>query len=170
MWDLVWLMSELHDGNVQHNDLSIDNIMLHWKSYIRVECKIKVVLCINVRMLNHFGMWNQSGNGKLEKWEWRVTPKLFRVHSKRHQVLLKYYTKEVESFMVRKLAKQLCNQGHNSIVDAKERYKFWTMTLEHLCKVNVRNRIHLSTARCQIQMDLMRLWWAHGLLEIWDQG
>ena len=28
---LVWLMLELHNGNVQHNEFSIDNIMLQWK-------------------------------------------------------------------------------------------------------------------------------------------
>lgn len=66
-----------------------------------------------------------------------MAPQLFRVHSARHQDPPKCYINEVESFMISKLATQLCNHGHASILYVGDGYDFWTMALENLCKVDV---------------------------------
>lgn len=30
-WALIWIMSKMHNKGVQHNDLFINNIILHWE-------------------------------------------------------------------------------------------------------------------------------------------
>lgn len=78
---------------------------------------------------------------------------LLRVQSKRHQDPPKYYTKKAKSFMIGKLAQQLCSQGHDSMLYVEKGYKLWTMTLEHLCKVDMDSCIDLATKRHQMRMD-----------------
>ena len=40
-WALLWIMEALHGANVQHNDLSLDNIMLHWET----DGSLKIGVC-----------------------------------------------------------------------------------------------------------------------------
>ena len=69
---------------------------------------------------------------------------------------MKAYTKEVESFVVGKLAQQLCNHGHDPILYVEEDYEFQTMTLDLLCNETVGSCIDLAFVRRRTQMDLVR--------------
>lgn len=65
------VMLELHNENVQHNDHSIDNIMLHWES----DGSMKIGVC-DWGCISHMGenvklLWHEETketNEKLEKW------------------------------------------------------------------------------------------------------
>lgn len=70
-----------------------------------------------------------------------MAPELFGVQRRRHQDRPNYYTKEAASFTVGKVTSQLYDQGHDLILYTGEGYKFWTMTLDVLCKVIVGSRI-----------------------------
>lgn len=81
-----------------------------------------------------------------------MAPKLFSVLSRRYQDPFTYYTKDIDSFIINKLAQQLCNQGHDSIFHVGKGHKFWTIALEHLCKVDVGSCIDFAIARHQVQI------------------
>ena len=55
---LVWLMSELHNENVQLNNISIDKIMLYWESHKTFKTGIYDIGCKSQRVttLNHCDM------------------------------------------------------------------------------------------------------------------
>lgn len=61
-----------------------------------------------------------------------------------------FCTKEVESFIVSKIACLLCDQGQDSILYIGEGYKCWTMTLDLLYEVDVGSHIELSSTRNQL--------------------
>jgi hypothetical protein len=78
---MVWLMLELHNGNVQHINFFIDNIMLHWE----LDGSLKIGVCYwrctshmgeNVESLGHAE--TKKANKTLKK-KWWVAPELFRV-------------------------------------------------------------------------------------------
>lgn len=77
------------------------------------------------------------------------------IQSSKHQDPSKYYAKEVESFMIGKLAWQFCDQGHDSILYAREVYNF-RMALGLLCKVDIGSYIVLANVRRQMQMVHVR--------------
>lgn len=53
---------------------------------------------------------NRKNQGNFEKEKWWVAPKSFRVHNRIPQDPPGCFTKEVKSFMVNKIASQLCDQ------------------------------------------------------------
>ena len=64
---LVWLMLELHNGNVQHNILSVYNIMLHWEWVGNLKigvCDLRYVLHMdeNVESLLHMDIEEAKNN------------------------------------------------------------------------------------------------------------
>src|SRR5665213_2255505 len=79
-WALLWIMEALHDANVQYNDLSIDNIMLHWES----DGSLKIGVC-DWGCATHSGedvlsLWHaetKEAKEKLRKEKFWVAPELF---------------------------------------------------------------------------------------------
>lgn len=56
-WALIWIMKVANVGDVQRNDLSIDNIMLHWE----LDDSMNIEVC-NWGCVTHVGdMPNQFG-------------------------------------------------------------------------------------------------------------
>ena len=98
----------------------------------------------------------ENAKKSLENEKWWVVLELLRIYNMRHQDPPKYYTKEVESLTVGKLAWQFSDHDRDSILYGGEVINFWTMALELLCKVNVGSRIDLATARRQMQIDHVR--------------
>lgn len=135
----------------------------------RLELVIGDVLRTQVRMLIVSGICKLKRPRKIwKKKKWLVSPKLFRIHNKRHQDPRHppmYYTKAVESFVVSKIAHQLCDQGHDSIFSTREGYNLdhnpcafcakpmWGIALNWL----------LQDVQCRWPCELG---WACGLLEI----
>lgn len=79
----------------------------------------------------------------LKKKKLWVTPKLFRVYNRRHWDLIKYDTKEAESFTI----------SHDPMLYAKEGSKFWTVILDVLCKDSLERCIGLAFVRRWIHID-----------------
>ena len=96
---------------MQHDDLFINNIMLHWKLDVSLKIRVCNRGCTShtVRMLIYCGMRKPKRRRKFKKKGEVMALELFRDQSMRHQVSSKYYIKEVENFTVNKLAWQLCD-------------------------------------------------------------
>lgn len=148
-------MSKLHNENMEHNDLFIDNIMLCWESDGILKIGVYDWGCTSHMGENVESLWHAKAEEAKEnlKKRWWMALELFRVHSRRHQDPPKYYIKEVESFKVGKLA-QLC--GHGLYV--REGYNL--QLLDHdprpLYTVDVGSHIDLVSARCQMQLGHVR--------------
>ena len=89
---------------------------------------------------------------KLKQEKFWVALELFKVHNRRHHDPPKYDTKEIESFIVDKLAQQLCNM----VMTQYSMFFFWgggyckLMTLDLLHKEVMRSHIDLASARCHM--------------------
>ena len=78
--------------NVQRHDLSIDNIMLHWKSDGSMKIGVQLGTLLHT-VKNVESMWHaktKDAKDKLKKEKFKVAPKLFRIPIKRHQDPSKY--------------------------------------------------------------------------------
>ena len=107
-------MLELHNGNVQYNDLSINNIMPHWESDGSLKIWVRDWECMPYMGENIESLWHVETNNAKEKSKerWWVAPELFGVQRRRQQDRPNYYTKEAVAFTVGKVTSQLYNQGH----------------------------------------------------------
>lgn len=89
-------MPELHDRNMQHNNILIDNVMLHWELDGRLKIGVYNWGCTshmgeNVEILRHAETNDAKQNLKREKI--RMASKLFRDHTRRYQDSPRNYTK-----------------------------------------------------------------------------
>lgn len=131
-------MSELQ------NDIFIDNIMLYWESKWKFENWSLRLVCKSHTSKNVEWLWHvktEEAKENLKKEKWWVALELFWVHNRKYQDLPIYYTKEVENFIKGKLARQLCDHGHDSILYVGEGYIFKIIILELLCKYSMDNTI-----------------------------
>ena len=157
-WALLWIMEALHDANVQHNDLSIDNIMLHWES----DGSLKIGVC-DWGCATHSGeevlsLWHAEtveAKEKLRREKFWVAPEMFYIQNRRHKDPDVYYTKEAECYAVGVLARQLCNDGDDRTLFADEGRKIWDVTLNALTCENVSNRVSLTNAKLRLQMQFV---------------
>ena len=96
-------MEALHDANVQHNDLSIDNIMLHWES----DGSLKIGVC-DWGCATHSGedvllLWHAKtaeAKEKLRREKFWEAPELFYIQNMRHKDPDVYYSAEAECYAV----------------------------------------------------------------------
>ena len=157
-WALIWIMEALHEANVQHNDLSIDNVMLHWES----DGGLKIGVC-DWGCATHSGeealsLWHSEtaeAKEKLRRDKFWVAPELFYIQNRKHKDPDVYYTKEAECFAVGVIARQLCNDGDDAKLFANDGKKFWDITLNALCNETVANRASLANAKQRMQMSFV---------------
>ena len=89
-------MLELHDRNVQHNNILIDNIMLHWELDKRLKIGVYEWGCTSHMGENVEIKWHaetKDAKQNLEKEKIWVASKLFRDHNRRYQDPSRNYTK-----------------------------------------------------------------------------
>ena len=151
-------MEALHGANVQHNDLSIDNIMLHWET----DGSLKIGVC-DWGCATHSGeevssLWHAEtpeAKEELKNDKFWVARELFYIQNRKHQDKPPYYTKEAECYTVGKIARQLSSHADDPTLFSDEGRKIWHITLEALCNESVDGRATLSIAKQRMQMPFV---------------
>ena len=112
---------------MQQNDISIDNIMFLWESNRSPNigmCNWGCALHMNENVESLWHVETEEAKDNLKNEKWWVGSMSSRVQSRKHEYLSKYYSKEVESFTIDKLAWQLYDKGYHSIFYIGEGYIF----------------------------------------------
>ena len=114
-WALLWIISELHNRNVQLNNLPIENIMLHLESNENMKVGVCYWRCTSHTCKVVESLWHvksETVKETLKTENCSVSLELFRFHNKRHHVPIKHYIKEAKNFNVGKSKRYLCNHGY----------------------------------------------------------